>query len=55
MEILDQMDQHMPFTNGSCSQIVDTVSPDFLTHEFVSTDLRSLDEKLYIQIQALHK
>lgn len=55
MGILDQMDQHMPFSSENCSQIVDMVSPDYLTHEFVATDLRSLDEKLYIQTQALRK
>ncbi len=54
MEILEQMDHHMPFTSERCSQIVDFVSPDFLTHEFVSNDLRSLDEKLSAQKRALH-
>ncbi len=53
MEILEQMDQHMPFTSESCSRLVDMVSPDFLTHEFVSTDLLILDEKLNIQKRAL--
>ncbi|MBP1910543.1 TIM barrel protein [Methanolobus bombayensis] len=55
MEILNQMDEHMPFTNERCSKIVDMVAPEYLTHEFVSTDLRSLDEKLYIQTQALRE
>lgn len=55
MEILGQMDQHMPFSSENCSKIVDMVSPDFLTHEFVSADQRSLDEKLCVQTQALRK
>ncbi|WP_292470198.1 TIM barrel protein [Methanolobus sp.] len=54
MTILEQMDQHMPFTSGRCSEIVEFVSPDFLTHEFISTDLRSFDEKISIQKRALH-
>ncbi len=54
MGVLEQIDQHMPFTSAKCSRIVDLVSPDFLTHEFVSTDLRSLDNKISIQRRALH-
>ncbi|WP_094227131.1 TIM barrel protein [Methanolobus psychrotolerans] len=54
MEVLEQMDQHMPFTSEKCSQIVEFVSPDFLTHEFVSTDLCSLDTKISTQKRALH-
>ncbi|WP_407355325.1 sugar phosphate isomerase [Methanolobus sp. WCC5] len=54
MEILHQMDQHMPFTSERCSEIVEFVSPDFLTHEFVSTKLQTLDEKLLTQRRALH-
>jgi len=55
MEILNQMDHHMPFSSENCSRIVDMVSPDFLTHEFVSSDLRSLEEKLCTQTKALRK
>lgn len=54
MEVLEQMDHHMPFTSERCSQIVDFVSPDFLTHEFVSTDLQSLDMKIATQKRALY-
>lgn len=54
MEILEQMDHHMPFTSERCSEIVEFVRPEFLTHEFVSADLKSLDEKLSTQIHALH-
>ncbi|WP_230375476.1 TIM barrel protein [Methanolobus vulcani] len=55
MGILNQMDQHMPFSSESCSHIVDIVSPKYLTHEFVATDLRSLDEKLCLQTRALRR
>lgn len=54
MGILEQMDQHMPFTSEKCSQIVEFVSPDFLTHEFISTDLQSLDMKIATQKRALY-
>lgn len=54
MGILEQMDQHMPFTSEKCSEIVEFVSPDFLTHEFISTDLQSLDMKIATQKRALH-
>ncbi|MEZ5334445.1 MAG: sugar phosphate isomerase [Methanolobus sp.] len=54
MEILEKMDHHMPFTSNRCSEIVDFVSPDYLTHEFVSADLHSLDGKLLIQKRALN-
>ncbi|MDG6243128.1 MAG: TIM barrel protein [Methanolobus sp.] len=55
MEVLHQMDQHMPFTNEGCSEIVELVSPDFLTHEFVCTELLELDEKLLTQRRAMYR
>ncbi len=55
MGALEQMDQHMPFTSDGCYRIVDYISPDFLTHEFVYSNLSSLDEKISIQRGALHK
>ncbi|WP_340819747.1 sugar phosphate isomerase [Methanolobus sp. WCC4] len=52
--VLEQMDHHMPFTSNRCREIINLVSPAFLTHEFISTDLSSLDEKIATQKRALH-
>ena len=55
MEIVERMDQHMPFTHERCSEIVEYVSPDYLTHEFIIHDLQSIDEKIRTQRSALNK
>lgn len=53
MQIVEKMDRHMPFTHERCSDIVDYVRPDYLTHEFILQDLRSTDNKLSTQRCAL--
>ena len=53
MEHVSKIDQHMPFTDERCREIVDFVRPRFLTHEFETNGLSELDLKLRTQIQAL--
>ncbi len=53
MEHISKIDQHMPFTDERCKEIVDFVKPRFLTHEFETNSLPELDRKLRTQIQAL--
>ncbi|MDK2833651.1 MAG: hypothetical protein PWR29_557 [Methanolobus sp.] len=53
MQVVERMDQHMPFTHERCADIVDYVRPDYLTHEFILQDLLSTDHKLSTQRAAL--
>ncbi|WP_292462882.1 TIM barrel protein [Methanolobus sp.] len=54
MQVVERMDRHMPFTDERCSEIVDYVSPDYLTHEFILHDLQSTEHKLRTQRDALN-
>lgn len=54
MKCVNIIDPHLPFTSDRCREIIDFVSPDFLTHEFISLDLAELDYKIKTQRQALH-
>ncbi|WP_298684562.1 TIM barrel protein [uncultured Methanomethylovorans sp.] len=53
MEHVSKIDQHMPFTDERCREIVDFVKPRFLTHEFETSNLPELEWKLRTQIRAL--
>lgn len=55
MKYVNIIDPHQPFTSERCREIVDFVSPDFLTHEFLSWDLAELDHKIRTQRHALYK
>jgi hypothetical protein len=55
MQVVEKMDQHMPFTHERCSEIVEYVSPDYLTHEFIHHDLQSTGHKLRTQRSALNR
>ncbi len=54
MTYVNTIDPHMPFTIDRCREIVDYVSPDYLTHEFISMELADLDDKIGTQRRALH-
>lgn len=54
MKYVNTIDPHQPFTSERCREIVDFVSPDFLTHEFLSRDLAELDHKIRTQRHALY-
>ncbi|MEA1984115.1 MAG: TIM barrel protein [Euryarchaeota archaeon] len=54
LEHVGKIDQHMPFGDSRCSEIVERVSPRFLTHEFVTRSLDEFDAALDKQIGALH-
>jgi len=45
-----KMDSHSPFTNPACRHIVERVSPDFVTHEFISPEIGSLETNLRMQL-----
>lgn len=55
MPLVENIDQHMPFTHERCSEIVDYISPDYLTHEFILHDLPSTELKVKTQRSALNK
>jgi endogenous inhibitor of DNA gyrase (YacG/DUF329 family) len=54
MTHINNIDQHMPFSSDRCRQIVDLVSPNYLTHEFVTHSLEELDDKLNTQYSCLN-
>ncbi|SES70309.1 Xylose isomerase-like TIM barrel [Methanococcoides vulcani] len=54
MEHVGKIDQHMPFSITKCKDIVDIVSPNYLTHEFVTKGLDELDRKLRLQCGSLN-
>ena len=54
MDVVGQIDHHLPFKSNKCSKIVDLVSPDYLTHEFMLGDFESIDYKISTQRSALH-
>ena len=43
------VDWHAPFRSPRCTEIIHAVSPQFVTHEFISTSLEDLEEKIRIQ------
>jgi len=43
------IDWHAPFTSPRCQEIIDTVSPQYVTHEFISPDIEDLEKKIKIQ------
>lgn len=45
-----RMDWHSPFTIDACAQLVETVAPGFVTHEFIAPQLKDLDLKLSKQL-----
>jgi hypothetical protein len=46
-------DQHRPFTLPACLAIVETIQPQYLVHEFLSSTQTEYDQKLTIQRAAL--
>jgi hypothetical protein len=48
-----QTDQHRPFTQSRCRNIIDAVQPRFLTHEFLSDTQAEYNHKLAVQLAAL--
>lgn len=45
-----KMDWHAPFGTDSCRDIVSKVSPEFITHEFISPEMQGLIERLDLQL-----
>lgn len=43
------IDWHAPFNSPRCVEIIEAVSPQYVTHEFISHDPKDLEEKLEIQ------
>jgi hypothetical protein len=54
MEVVSKIDNHLPFKSKKCSKIVDYISPEYLTHEFMLGDFESIDYKISTQRAALH-
>lgn len=48
-----KIDEHRPFTRPRCREIIETVQPQFLTHEFLSSTQAEYDQKLAVQRTAL--
>jgi hypothetical protein len=54
VKYINTIDPHMPFTTERCREIVDFISPDYLTHEFIAMGLEDLENKIVTQRAALH-
>lgn len=54
MEYVNVIDPHLPFTSRKCREIVNFISPQFLTHEFISLDIEDLTWKIQTQLNALY-
>ncbi|WP_406660210.1 TIM barrel protein [Methanolobus sp. ZRKC3] len=54
MDVVAKIDNHLPFESSGCSKIVEYVSPDYLTHEFMLGDFETIDQKISTQRSALH-
>lgn len=54
MQYVNSVDPHKPFTSKRCREIVNFIEPQYLTHEFVSTDIDDLTNKIQTQLNALY-
>jgi hypothetical protein len=54
IKYINEIDPHMPFSSERCREIVDMVSPDYLTHEFIAKDYEELKYNVSRQCNALH-
>ncbi len=55
MPLVAQLDQHRAFTDPKCREIVEFIKPDYIVHEFTSTNRKEFEDKLEIQIGTFHK
>ena len=53
-ELLRNVDQHRPFSSERCREIVDLVSPDFVTHELPGMSAEEIESGISRQRKALH-
>lgn len=49
---ITSIDQHRPFTTGAAREIVDSIEPDYLTHELFGTDFTIPEDKVRLQMKA---
>lgn len=52
-ELLKNVDQHRPFSSDRCREIVDFISPCFITHELPGMTAGEIDDNIGRQIKAL--
>ena len=48
-----QIDQHRPFSCKKVRELIRQINPEYLTHEFVTSDLAQHEEYLRVQVEAL--
>jgi hypothetical protein len=53
-ELLKNVDQHRPFSSERCREIIDFVSPDFVTHELPGMTAEEIESRISLQRRALH-
>ncbi|UUX93301.1 hypothetical protein [Methanoplanus endosymbiosus] len=53
MEHFGKIDHHRPFSSERCSEIIDYVKPDYLTHEFIMQTYEEIDSALKQQKNAI--
>ncbi len=47
------MDEHKPFSTKAVGRLIERIAPEYLTHEFITTDAAQLDEYLKTQKNAM--
>jgi len=52
-DLLRNVDQHRPFSSEKCSEIVDFISPEFVTHELPGMTSEEIENRLSQQISSL--
>ncbi|PWR75835.1 TIM barrel protein [Methanospirillum stamsii] len=55
MPMISELDQHLPFKNPECIQILEKIRPDYVVHEFTSRSREELEKKIMTQRKALKK
>ncbi|ADN36981.1 conserved hypothetical protein [Methanolacinia petrolearia DSM 11571] len=54
-ELLKNVDQHRPFSSERCREIVNFISPDFVTHELPGMTAEEIESRIAQQVNSLRK
>ncbi len=46
MQHIPHIDEHRPYSDGSCREIIDLVQPEYLVHEFVTRSREELQNNI---------
>jgi hypothetical protein len=46
MQHIPRIDEHLPFSENSCTEIIDLIQPEYLVHEFITRSREELQEHI---------